>query len=126
MKKKVQTSRMYLAGLVLLVSSTFAWAMPSQWLTNAEEMAADYVEEIVYGDVVGGEDGGPDGNVSLSDVTTIIDFYIEKLTPTDRQLKAVDFDANGSVNLSEVTRVIDLYIEKLTQQDIKDYIDSLK
>ena len=105
MKKKLQNSRMYLAGLALLVGSTFAWAMPSQWLTSAEEAAAEYG---VPGDANG------DGSVDIVDVTTTVDFILGKATPDDATKARVDVNKDGSIDVVDLTTIVDVILGKVT------------
>jgi len=107
MKKNLLNSRMYLAGIVLLLSSTLAWAMPTQWLTNAEEMAADYVE-VKLGDVTG------DGQIKINDVTMLVDIVIGKIIPDDTQKAAADVTKDGQIKINDVTLLVDVVIGKTT------------
>ena len=103
MKKKLQNSRMYLAGLALLVGSSFAWAMPSQWLTSAEETADAYGKP---GDANG------DGAVDVVDVTTIVDFILGKATPDDATKARVDLNQDGSIDVVDLTATVDIILGK--------------
>lgn len=103
MKKKVQNSRMFLAGLALLIGSSFAWAVPAQWLTGAEEVAAGY---SLPGDANG------DGVVDVVDVTTVVDFILEKATPTDAQKALVDINNDGSIDVVDLTSIVDIILGK--------------
>ena len=105
MKQKVQSSRMYLAGLVLLLSTSIAWAMPSQWLTNADEMAAAY--NVKLGDVNG------DGEIKINDVTMLVDVVIGKIAITDEIKAAGDVNKDGEIKINDVTTLVDVVIGKI-------------
>ena len=105
MKQKVQSSRMYLAGLALLLCSSLAWAMPSQWLTNADEMAAAY--DVKLGDVNG------DGEIKINDVTMLVDVVIGKIAITDEIKAAGDVNKDGEIKINDVTMLVDVVIGKV-------------
>ena len=55
--------------------------------------------EFTLGDV------NDDGNVNISDVTTLIDYMLDNDTPLN--LAAADVTKDGSVNIADVTTLID-------------------
>jgi hypothetical protein len=101
MKKKLQNSRMYLAGLALLAGSTFAWAMPSQWLTSAEEVAAGYGMP---------GDANEDGTVDIVDVTTVVDHILGNQPLEGQALKNADVNSDESVDIVDLTSIIDIIL----------------
>lgn len=103
MKKKVQNSRMFLAGLALLIGSSFAWAVPAQWLTGAEEVAAGY-------GLPG--DANEDGTVDIVDVTTVVDHILGTSILKDQAFTNADVNADSSVDIVDLTSIIDIILGK--------------
>ena len=96
---------MFLAGLALLIGTSFAWAMPSQWLTSAEEVADGYEKP---GDVNG------DGNVTINDVTLAVDYLIGKLPiPDDATKNRVDVNKDGNITINDITLIVDYLLGKV-------------
>lgn len=103
MKKKVQNSRMFLAGLALLIGTSFAWAMPTQWLTSAEEVADGY-------GLVG--DANCDGDVDIVDVTTVNSHILGELTLEGQGFKNADIDNDGTVVINDLTAILQIILNK--------------
>ena len=87
-------------------SHTLTWSYQKDGSVNptGDYFAVDNVKltevTIQPGDVNG------DGNVNISDVTTLIDILLAGTTPP----AGSDVDGNGSVNISDVTALIDLLL----------------
>ena len=100
MKRKIQSFRLHIVGLILLLGGCLAWASAagksnSLWAA-AEELASNYGGVVVQGDA------NCDGSVDIVDVTTIVDYILEKQIPNDQQ------KANADVNNDQVIDVVDL------------------
>lgn len=70
-----------------------------------EEQILDVYEGNVVNVVKGDVDG--DGKVSLTDVTSVLKFALNIVTPADdSETEAADYDGDGKISLSDVTSVL--------------------
>ena len=108
MKRKIHSYRLHIAGLILLIGGCLAWASAagtsnSLWAA-AEELASNYGGDIKLGDANG------DGVVDVVDVTTIVDFILEKQTPSDAQKANSDVNGDGTIDVVDLTATVQIIL----------------
>ena len=108
MKRKINSFRLHIAGLILLIGGCLAWASAagtsnSLWAA-AEELASNYGGTVMQGDANG------DGTVDVVDVTTIVDFILEKSTPTDAQKANADVNGDGIIDVVDLTATVQIIL----------------
>ena len=109
MKRNFYSFRLHIAGLILLIGGCLAWASAagtsnSLWAA-AEELAGNYGgTEVKLGDANG------DGTVDVVDVTTIVDFILEKSTPTDAQKANSDVNGDGTIDVVDLTATVQIIL----------------
>jgi hypothetical protein len=93
--------------LITLSESTSMYQAADQWMNFFFQADDDYL----LGDVNG------DGNVNISDVTTLINYLLSGTG--DVNVKAADVNEDGSVNISDVTTLINLLLKGSANMTLK-------
>ena len=86
--------------------------MPDNRLHLADNIGTEETYTLYYvADQTVPGDANGDGNVSITDVSMMID-HILGLDPADMDTSAADMDGNGSITINDVGMVIDLILAK--------------
>ncbi len=90
-----------------LTNSTSSSQSVSITFTPAKRLWLDEVNAI--GRIVG--DTNTDGSVNISDVTTLVDYILNK-NPNPCDVNACDVNNDGMVNIADVTALVDIILQK--------------
>ena len=86
-----------------MVKSIYNDGTQSVWSNIEHVTIVGNGDEPLMGDVNG------DGEVNISDVTTLID-YLLAMQPGDQFDAAADVNGDGEINITDVTAIIDLLL----------------
>ena len=90
-----------------LTNSTSSSQSVSITFTPAKRLWLDEVNAI--GRIAG--DTNMDGSVNISDVTTLVDYILNK-NPNPCDANACDVNNDGMVNIADVTALVDIILQK--------------
>ena len=95
-----------------LVKFIFNVKCKSSSTTEDYELVSASLDDVEPLPLPGDVDG--DGEITISDVTALIDFYIGIGTP---DLSVCDLDGDGVLTVEDIARLIELYLESAEPEE---------